>query len=75
MLDRRLPSVFVVLASGRTSQLPSPDPNSQTIRLRLLKIAARVIETTSRVCIAFAASHPETPLFRDLAFALTPTPV
>jgi hypothetical protein len=45
-----------------------------TIRLRLLKIAARVIQTTSRVRIAFAASCPEAPLFRGLAFALRPAP-
>lgn len=45
-----------------------------TLRLRLLKIAARVIETTSRVRIAFAASCPEAPLFRGLAFALKPAP-
>lgn len=45
-----------------------------TIRLRLLKIAARVIETASRVRIAFSASCPEAPLFRGLANALKPAP-
>lgn len=45
-----------------------------TIRLRLLKIAARVIQTTSRVRIAFAASCPKAPLFRGPAFALRPAP-
>jgi hypothetical protein len=43
-----------------------------TIRLRLLKIAARVIETAGRVRIAFAAACPEADLFRGLANALIP---
>jgi len=36
-----------------------------TLRLRLLKIAARVVETTSRVRLAFAAACPEADLFRS----------
>jgi hypothetical protein len=36
------------------------------LRLRLIKIAARVIETASRVRLAFAAACPEADLFRDL---------
>jgi hypothetical protein len=43
-----------------------------TIRLRLLKIAARVIETSTRVRLAFAAACPEADLFRGLANALLP---
>jgi Transposase DDE domain group 1 len=43
-----------------------------TIRLRLLKIAARVIETAGRVRLAFAAACPEADLFRSLANALIP---
>ena len=43
-----------------------------TLRLRLLKIAARVVETTSRVRIAFAACCPEADLFRGLPAALMP---
>ena len=43
-----------------------------TLRLRLLKIAARVIETTSRVRIAFAAACPEADLFRSMPAALWP---
>ena len=35
-----------------------------TLRLRLIKIAARVIETASRVRLAFAAACPEADLFR-----------
>ncbi|MGY4310786.1 hypothetical protein ACVWW1_000089 [Bradyrhizobium sp. JR3.5] len=43
-----------------------------TIRLRLLKIAARVIETATRVRLAFAAACPDADLFRRLANALVP---
>jgi hypothetical protein len=43
-----------------------------TIRLRLLKLGARVIEMASRVRIAFAAACPEATLFRHIAAALTP---
>ena len=41
-----------------------------TLRLRLLKLGARVIETASRVRLAFAAACPEAPLIRHLASAL-----
>jgi len=43
-----------------------------TLRLRLIKIAARVIETASRVRIAFAAGCPEADLFRGLPGAIVP---
>src|SRR6266568_3993372 len=43
-----------------------------TLRLRLLKIAARVAETKSRVRLAFAAACPEADLFRGLAKTLLP---
>jgi hypothetical protein len=35
-----------------------------TIRRRLLKIGARIKETTHRVKISFAAAYPESDLFR-----------
>ncbi len=41
-----------------------------TLRLRLIKIAARVIETASRVRLAFAAACPEADLFHRLPNAL-----
>jgi hypothetical protein len=41
-----------------------------TIRLRLLKVAARVIETTSRIRIAFASACPDAALFRTVALRL-----
>ena len=43
-----------------------------TLRARLLKIAARVTETASRVRIAFAAACPEADLFRRIARSLQP---
>ena len=43
-----------------------------TLRLRLLKIAARIVETTSRIRLAFAAACPEADLFRSLPVALLP---
>jgi Transposase DDE domain group 1 len=43
-----------------------------TIRLRLLKLAARVIETTARLRLAFAAACPDATLFRNIAASLFP---
>ena len=37
-----------------------------TLRLRLLKIAARVVETARRIRLAFAAACPEADLIRSL---------
>jgi hypothetical protein len=45
-----------------------------TIRLRLLKIAVRIKETTSRIRLAFAANCPEAALFRGMIGALIPHP-
>ncbi|MEM9439849.1 MAG: IS1380 family transposase [Pseudomonadota bacterium] len=41
-----------------------------TLRLRLLKIAARIIETKSRVRIALVSACPNAELFRGIAIAL-----
>ena len=43
-----------------------------TLRMRLIKIAARVTETATRVRIAFAAACPEALLFRGIARSLQP---
>jgi hypothetical protein len=43
-----------------------------TLRMRLLKIAARITETASRVRIAFAAACPQADLFASLARYLRP---
>jgi hypothetical protein len=45
-----------------------------TLRLRLLKLAARVIETASRIRIAFASACPDAALFQTIATALRPAP-
>lgn len=50
--------------------IPKPQPLASaefaTLRLRLLKIAARITETASRVRIAFAAACREADLFRSI---------
>jgi hypothetical protein len=43
-----------------------------TIRLHLLKLGARVIETASRIRFAFAAACPDAGLFRQLATTIIP---
>ena len=57
--------------------IPRPQPLAKaeftTLRLRLVKIAARITETVSRVRLAFAAAHPEAALFASLARCLQPT--
>ncbi len=45
-----------------------------TIRLRLLKLGARIRETAARVRLAFAAACPEADLLRHLATAFAPAP-
>ncbi len=44
-----------------------------TIRLRLLKVAARIIETTNRVRIAFTSACSDAALFRSIALNLRTT--
>jgi hypothetical protein len=43
-----------------------------TLRLKLLKIAARIVEMARRVRLAFAAACPEADLFASLPGALMP---
>jgi hypothetical protein len=45
-----------------------------TIRLRLLKLGARIRESAARVRLAFAAACPDADLLRHLAGALGPAP-
>ena len=56
--------------------IPKPQPLAsaefKTLRLRLVKVAARIIETATRVRIAFAASCPEAELFSGIARWLQP---
>jgi DDE family transposase len=44
-----------------------------TLRMRLLKIAARITETATRVRVAFAAACPDAALFRGIALSFQPT--
>ena len=45
-----------------------------TLRLRLLKIAARIIESATRIRVAFASACPDARLFRSIANALKSAP-
>nr|WP_039391164.1 IS1380 family transposase [Novosphingobium sp. MBES04] len=45
-----------------------------TLRLRILKVAARVIESASRIRVAFASAYPDANVFRALATSLRPAP-
>ena len=45
-----------------------------TIRIRPIKVAARVVETASRVRIAFASACPDADIFQHIARALKPAP-
>ena len=45
-----------------------------TLRLRLLKVAARVIETASRIRIAFASACPDAGVFKAITTSLRPAP-
>lgn len=45
-----------------------------TLRVRLLKVAARVIETASRIRVAFASACPDADIFRTIALAFKPAP-
>jgi hypothetical protein len=51
-------------------QQPLAGAEFATLRLRLLKVAARVTETAARVRIAFAAACPEAALFAGIARSL-----
>jgi hypothetical protein len=53
-------------------QQPLATAEFVTLRIRLLKIAARVIETATRVRVAFAAACPGATLFRGIALNLQP---
>ncbi len=54
--------------------IPSPQPLATaefaTLRLRMIKIAARITETARRVRVAFAAACPNAELFRGVALSL-----
>jgi hypothetical protein len=54
----------------REARSPLRTAEFATIRLRLLKVAARVIETASRIRIAFASACPDASIFRSIALTL-----
>ncbi len=45
-----------------------------TLRLRLLKVAARVIESATRIRVAFASACPDASVFKSIATSLRPAP-
>lgn len=45
-----------------------------TLRLRLLKVAARIIESTTRIRVAFTSACPDASVFRAIATTLPPAP-
>ena len=66
-------AAYWLLVSVRDA-IPRPQPLATaeftTLRLRLLKVAGRIIETATRVRIAFVAVCPEAELFRGVARSL-----
>ena len=56
--------------------IPKPQPLATaeftTLRLHLIKVAARITETVSRVRIALATACPQAPLFRGIALSFQP---
>ncbi len=68
-------AAYWLLLSVRDA-IPSPQALATaeftTLRMHLIKIAARITETATRVRIAFAAACPEAELFRGLARSLQP---
>jgi len=59
-------------AIAKTEALAKAEFN--TLRLALIKIGARIIETASRIRIAFCAACPNAALYRDVAAALLAEP-
>ena len=45
-----------------------------TLRLRLLKVAARVMESATRIRVALASACPDADLLRAIVLALKPAP-
>ena len=64
------------LMLGLREAIPTPQPMARaefsTLRLRIVRMGARIVDTTSRVRIAFTAAHPEAALFANLARCLQP---
>lgn len=54
--------------------IPTATAEFATLRLRLLKIAARVIESASRIRVAFASACPDPTVFKDITTSLRIAP-
>jgi DDE family transposase len=65
--------LMLALRDAIPKPLPLATAEFVTLRARLLKIAARISETATRVRIAFAAACPEAILVRAIARCLQPT--
>ena len=63
---------WLLLALRDAIPRPQPLATAEFTTLRLVKIAARIIETATRVRIAFAAACPNAELFAGLARSLQP---
>ena len=61
------------LRAAIPSRIPLRQTEFTTIRLRLLKIAGRIIETASRIRIALASCCPEAETFSLVAIKLQPS--
>jgi hypothetical protein len=61
-------------SAARTAQFePKATPEGRyTLRLRLIKLAARVIEKATRIRVALASACPDKVIFAHLARALVP---
>ena len=59
-------------AIAKTEPLAKAEFN--TLRLALIKIGARIVETASRIRIALSAACPQAELFRGVAAALQAGP-
>ena len=66
----------VLVMHAVRSDIPGPNPLAKaefaTIRERLIKISARVIEHIARIRIHLPTSCPERALFREIALGLMP---
>lgn len=56
----------------RTTSLATAE--FSTLRLRILKVAARIIESASRIRVAFASACPDANVFKAIAASLRPAP-
>jgi hypothetical protein len=63
-----------VPSRGRLATVRQPLARAEftILRLRLIKVGARIAETASRVRVVFVAAHPEARLFASLARCLQP---